>query len=63
VTGAQLSIRCLERGGSRYVFGVPDGETLDLNDALLDWTIRLVPVRHLVDCPVDYAANDRLAAL
>jgi acetolactate synthase-1/2/3 large subunit len=46
VTGAQLLIRCLEREGVRYVFGVPGEETLDLNDALLDSTVRFVPVRH-----------------
>ncbi len=46
MTGAQLLIRCLEREGVRYVFGVPGEETLDLNDALADSAIRFVPVRH-----------------
>jgi acetolactate synthase-1/2/3 large subunit len=46
VTGAQLLIRCLEREGVQYVFGVPGEETLDLNDALLDSPIRFVAVRH-----------------
>ncbi|MGH7265391.1 MAG: acetolactate synthase large subunit [Candidatus Rokuibacteriota bacterium] len=46
MTGAQLLIRCLEREGVRYVFGIPGEETLDLNDALLDSPIRFVVVRH-----------------
>jgi acetolactate synthase I/II/III large subunit len=46
VTGAQLLIRCLEREGVRYVFGVPGEETLALNDALLDSSVRFVSVRH-----------------
>jgi acetolactate synthase I/II/III large subunit len=46
VTGAQLLIRCLEREGVQYVFGVPGEETLDLNDALLDSSIRFIAVRH-----------------
>jgi acetolactate synthase I/II/III large subunit len=46
MTGAQLMIRCLEREGVRYVFGVPGEETLDLNDALLDSSVRFISVRH-----------------
>ena len=46
MTGAQLLIRCLEREGVRYVFGVPGEETLALNDALLDSSVRFVSVRH-----------------
>jgi len=46
MTGAHLLVRCLEREGVQYVFGVPGEETLDLNDALLDSAIRFVPVRH-----------------
>ncbi len=34
MTGAELMIRCLEREGVEYVFGVPGEETLDLNEAL-----------------------------
>ena len=51
MTGAELLIRCLEREGVEYVFGVPGEETLDLNNALADSTIRF---------PVDYRENDRL---
>jgi acetolactate synthase-1/2/3 large subunit len=46
VTGAELLIRCLEREGVTYIFGVPGEETLALNDALLDSTIRFVAARH-----------------
>jgi len=46
MTGAELMIRCLEREGVEYVFGVPGEETLDLNEALVDSTIRFVAVRH-----------------
>ena len=46
MTGAELLIRCLEREGVEYVFGVPGEETLDLNNALADSTIRFIPTRH-----------------
>jgi acetolactate synthase I/II/III large subunit len=46
MTGAELLVRCLEREGVRYVFGVPGEETLDVNDALARSSIRFVPVRH-----------------
>ena len=45
-TGAELLVRCLEREGVRYVFGVPGEETLDVNDALARSSIQFVPVRH-----------------
>src|SRR2546428_13738655 len=46
MTGAELLVRCLEREGVRYVFGVPGEETLDVNEALAHSSIRFVPVRH-----------------
>jgi acetolactate synthase I/II/III large subunit len=46
VTGAELLVRCLEREGVRYVFGVPGEETLDVNDALARSSVRFIPVRH-----------------
>jgi acetolactate synthase-1/2/3 large subunit len=46
MTGAELLVRCLEREGVRYVFGVPGEETLDVNDALARSPITFVPVRH-----------------
>src|SRR5438046_8574762 len=45
-TGAALLVRCLEREGVRYVFGVPGEETLDVNDALARSSIQFVAVRH-----------------
>ncbi len=46
MTGAELMVRCLEREGVEYIFGVPGEETLYLNDALLDSKIRFITVRH-----------------
>src|SRR3989442_15977728 len=46
MTGAELLVRCLEREGVRYVFGVPGEETLHVNEALARSSIRFVPVRH-----------------
>jgi acetolactate synthase-1/2/3 large subunit len=46
MTGAELLVRCLEREGVRYVFGVPGEETLDVNDALARSAIQFVAVRH-----------------
>jgi acetolactate synthase I/II/III large subunit len=45
-SGAELLVRCLEREGVRYVFGIPGEETLDVNDALARSSVRFVPVRH-----------------
>jgi acetolactate synthase I/II/III large subunit len=46
MNGAELLVRCLEREGVRYVFGVPGEETLDVNDALARSAVQFVPVRH-----------------
>src|SRR6266446_6763923 len=46
MTGAELLVRCLEREGVRYVFGVPGEETLHVNEALARSSIQFVPVRH-----------------
>src|SRR5256885_644449 len=46
MTGAELLVRCLEREGVRYVFGVPGEETLHVNEALARPSIQFVPVRH-----------------
>ena len=46
MTGAELLVRCLEREGVRYVFGVPGEETLDVNDALARSSVQFIPVRH-----------------
>ena len=43
---AELLVRCLESEGVEYVFGIPGEETLDLNAALEDSSVRFVPVRH-----------------
>src|SRR5713101_9697564 len=36
MTGAELLVRCLDREGVEYVFGVPGEQTFDLNNALAD---------------------------
>ena len=43
---AQLFVKCLEREGVQFVFGLPGEENLDLLDALADSPIRFVSVRH-----------------
>lgn len=43
---ADLLVECLEAEGTRYVFGIPGEETLELNRALDASSIEFVPVRH-----------------
>jgi len=43
---AELLVRCLEREGVEYIFGVPGEEVMDLLDALHESTITFVPTRH-----------------
>lgn len=43
---AELLVRCLEREGVDYIFGVPGEEVMDLLDALQESTITFVPTRH-----------------
>lgn len=44
--GAELLVRCLEREGVRYIFGVPGEEIMDILDCLQDSRITFVPTRH-----------------
>jgi acetolactate synthase I/II/III large subunit len=46
MNAAGLLVRCLENEGVRVVFGLPGEETLDLTDALLDSSIRVIQTRH-----------------
>ena len=46
MTVAELFVKCLEREGVRYVFGVPGEETEDLLFALDGSSITFVPTRH-----------------
>ncbi|ESU33378.1 hypothetical protein G3A_06765 [Bacillus sp. 17376] len=39
---AELMIKCLEREGVEYIFGVPGEENLDIMDALLDSSIEFI---------------------
>ncbi len=43
---SDLLVRCLEREGVEYVFGVPGEETEDLLFSLRDSSIEFIPVRH-----------------
>ncbi|PLX85664.1 MAG: acetolactate synthase large subunit [Desulfuromonas sp.] len=43
---AKLLVRCLEKEGVRFVFGVPGEENLALMEALRDSAIRFVTTRH-----------------
>ncbi len=45
-SGAEVLIRCLEREGVEYIFGLSGGAAIPIFDALVDSTIRLVLVRH-----------------
>src|SRR5438874_10552226 len=62
MTGAELLVRCLEREGVRYVFGVPGEETLDVNEALPRSSIQFVAVRHAQAAPVMADVARRLTA-
>jgi acetolactate synthase-1/2/3 large subunit len=45
-TGAEVLIRCLEREGVQYIFGLSGGAAIPIFDALVDSSIELVLVRH-----------------
>jgi acetolactate synthase-1/2/3 large subunit len=45
-TGAEILIRCLEREGVQYIFGLSGGAAIPIFDALVDSSIELVLVRH-----------------
>lgn len=46
MNAAQLLVKCLEKEGVEYIFGIPGEENLDIMDALLDSPIKFVTVRH-----------------
>jgi acetolactate synthase I/II/III large subunit len=45
-TGAEALIRCLEREGVEYIFGLSGGAAMPIFDALVDSKIKLILVRH-----------------
>jgi acetolactate synthase-1/2/3 large subunit len=45
-TGAEVLIRCLEREGVEYIFGLSGGAAMPIFDALVDSKIKLILVRH-----------------
>src|SRR5262245_22871253 len=46
LTGAEVLIRCLEREGVEYIFGLSGGAAMPIFDALVDAKIKLILVRH-----------------
>jgi acetolactate synthase-1/2/3 large subunit len=46
LTGAEVLIRCLEREGVGYIFGLSGGAAIPIFDALVDSKIKLILVRH-----------------
>ena len=46
LTGAQIMIKCLEKEGVEYVFGLPGGAILPTFDALYDSKLKFILVRH-----------------
>ena len=46
LTGAEVLIRCLEREGVEYIFGLSGGAVMPIFDALVDSKIKLILVRH-----------------
>jgi acetolactate synthase-1/2/3 large subunit len=45
-TGGEMIVRCLEREGVEYIFGLSGGAALPIFDALSDSKIKLILVRH-----------------
>jgi len=43
---AQLLVKCLEKEGVKYIFGIPGEEVLDIMDALQESPIQFITVRH-----------------
>ncbi|MEN8762122.1 MAG: thiamine pyrophosphate-binding protein, partial [Thiogranum sp.] len=46
MNAARLFVKCLEKEGVEYIFGVPGEEKLEVMDALLDSSIRFITTRH-----------------
>ena len=45
-TGGEMLVRCLEREGVEYIFGLSGGAVMPIFDALVDSKIKLILVRH-----------------
>ena len=45
-TGGQLAVKLMEEFGVKVAFGIPGGQTLSVNNAVYDSTIRFVHTRH-----------------
>ena len=46
MTGAQALIKCLEKHGVEYIFGLPGGSAIPMFDALYESKIKTILVRH-----------------
>lgn len=60
LTGAELLVRCLERNGVRFVFGIPGAKIDAVFNALLDSPIRLILCRHEQNAAFMAAAYGRI---
>ena len=45
-TAAELLIKCLEKEGVEFIFGIPGEENLHVMDALRNSSIEFITVRH-----------------
>lgn len=45
-TAAEVLVKCLEKEGVKYAFGIPGEENLDMMNALEKSSIRVIVVRH-----------------
>ena len=43
---SDLFVRCLEKEGVEYIFGIPGEENLDVMDSMIDSNIRFITTRH-----------------
>ena len=59
-TGGQLAVKLMEEFGVKVAFGIPGGQTLSVNNAMYDSTIRFVHTRHENGAAVDADGYGRL---
>ncbi|KTD20303.1 acetolactate synthase AlsS [Legionella londiniensis] len=60
LNGAQLLVKCLEKQGVKYIFGIPGAKIDRVFDALLESKIKLVVCRHEQNAAFIAAAYGRL---
>ena len=60
LSGAELLVKCLERNGVRFVFGIPGAKIDAVFNALMDSSIRLIVCRHEQNAAFMAAAYGRI---